>query len=196
MARGKIADNPNTKLIKETDLIKTTRKSNVKFDYKFVKMASRLMASGIRQEDLAFVMGVHPQTISRWKCKYPVFRKALEQGKEMAVSGLINTGLRAATGYEIEEATIEYEKDKDTNEWVEVKKKVVTKQRDPNSSLLMFFLTNLCPEHFRRKLEVDSRSVKLSMTGEDVKAGIQDLAGKLSQFDDIVDAEFESGDAS
>jgi len=195
MARGKIADNPNTKLPikKESDIIKTRRAKNIKFDYKFVKMASRLMASGVRQKDLAFVMGVHPQTISNWKAKYPVFRKALEDGKEMAVSGLINTGLRAATGYEIEETTTEYVKDRESGEWVEIKKRVVSKQRDPNPSLLMFFLTNLAPEQFKKRVEVDSRSMKVSLNGDDIKHGIQELAGKLSEIDvtDAVDAEFE-----
>jgi len=174
----------------ETDIIKTRRDSRVKFDYKYVKMVSRLMASGVDQKDLAFVLGVQPETISRWKSKYPTFRKAIEDGKEMAVSHLITTGLRAATGYDIEETTTEYEK-KD-NEWVEVKKKVVKKQREPASGLLMFFLTNLAPEQFKKRMEIDSKSVKVNLKGEDVAAGIQELAGKLSSMDgDIVDAEFE-----
>jgi len=43
-----------------------TRK-RVKWDYKFVKIAARLVASGHSEKDLGYVLGVRASTIAKWK---------------------------------------------------------------------------------------------------------------------------------
>ncbi|KKK64431.1 hypothetical protein LCGC14_2984290, partial [marine sediment metagenome] len=38
-----------------------------KYNYDFVEMASRMVAAGMTEKDLGFVLGVKPGTIKKWK---------------------------------------------------------------------------------------------------------------------------------
>jgi len=204
MARGKIGNNPNLQKVKvkkkDEDLLHTTRNKRVRFDYKFVKLVSRLIASGLNQKEVAWYLGVRQETISRWRKKYSLFNRAIEDGKAMAVTGLIHSGLRAACGYDYDEIQTKFvrkEGEGGETEMVEVEKKVTKKKMAPNAHLLTFFLTNLDPDNFRKRVEVDSRSVKINMSQDQVEAGIKEIAGKLAELDnnesanEIMDAEFE-----
>jgi hypothetical protein len=184
-------------LIKAKPAMKSTGKTRKRLSYdpKFIKLVSRLVAAGHDATDIAFLIGVKKGTIEQWKHRYPVFRKAWDDGKKIAGSYLVATGLKLCEGYEISEETIKSSMNKLTEEWEETEKKVVKKHIAPNAALIQFFLTKLCPEVFgTEKADQQPQQTKVL----DVAQGIQQLAGKLTQFaggmQEPVEAEFEETD--
>jgi len=155
-----------------------------KFNYDFVELACRLKAAGFSDEDLAYAFGVHHDTIRLWRHRFPEFKKACEDGKKMAVQYLVARGLRAAAGYEYEEANEKYKTvfDPKTGETkqVLVGRSVFKKYQPPDARLLMFMLSNLDPENWAKshKIEVDeNRNINIRLQGEVASDQIRRLAG-------------------
>lgn len=168
-------------------------KKGAKFDYEFVKIAARLVAAGLTESDLGYVLGVKPTTINKWKQRYEEFRLATASGssaKDVAKSHLIAVGIRSAMGYDYEEIDIvtewstnpEHDPDDEnspTHRMVEKKRTTKLRHRPPDKDLLLFFLINMG----RQTGDNDWKNVK-SIEVEQRKTIIHaDLSGHIESKD-------------
>ncbi len=182
-----------------SNAIRRKLKKGAKFDYEFVMIAARLVAAGLTESDLGYVLGVKPTTINKWKQRYEEFRLATASGssaKEVAKSHLIATGIRAAMGYDYEEMDIVEERtinpdynpdDPDSPETIMIEKKRTTKcrHRQPDKDLLLFFLINMGRQTGDndwknvKSIEVEQKKTvtNISLTGHIESDAIRKLAG-------------------
>lgn len=186
--------------------IRRKLRKGAKFNYDFVQVASRMVAAGMTEKDIGYVLGVKPTTISQWKQRYPEFKSATDSessAKKIAVAYLVANGLRSATGYDFEEVDQVFENivnpdydpdDKDCKEksTVRVLKKetVKLKHRPPDKDMLIFFLLNLSKEyHNIRSIQIDQtkKQINVSITGQLESGDIRKLAGAAFQTADSMD---------
>jgi len=158
-----------------------TRK-RVKWDYKFVKIAARLIASGHSEKDLGYVLGVRKSTIAKWKQRYPQFKAACSNGKKIAQNYLISNGLKAACGYDYDEETYELRTVEGQAEKQLVCVKKVKKHQKPDAGLLQFFLINMSDSFTNTKninITEKSKNLNIKITGQIESDMIREFAGKL-----------------
>ena len=187
-------------------VIKRKLKKGAKYNFDFVQIASRLVAAGMTEKDVGYVLGVKPTTISKWKQRYGEFKLATDSkssAKKIAVSHLVANGLRSAMGYDYEEVdqvfeTIENPAYDSTDEnckeesFIRIMKKetVKLKHRPPDKDMLFFFLINLDDEyHNVRSIQVEQtkKQVNVSITGHLESSDIRKLAGAAFKTADILD---------
>lgn len=172
---------------------------DAKFSARFLEMATRLVAAGLSEKDLAYVIGTNLTRIRYWKKHNPLFRRACEDGKEVAKVYLIAQGLKAAAGYNTLEKNIK------------IKRKVMTdgsvveyaaeeshfhKHVKPDSSLLVFMLANLSrmtkdeiPWTSQHKIELENnKSVNIKISGRIASDQITKLAGNFMP-EEFIEAE-------
>ena len=176
----------------EVKLYKSRKR--IKWDYKFVKVAARLVASGHTERDLGYVLGVRRCTISKWKQRYPQFAAACENGKAIAKNYLVSSGLKAACGYDYEEEFWEKKKTGEDAEGAPIYEmqlvKKTKKHQKPDASLLQFFLINMSDEFTNTKninVTETRRNLDVRITGEIEADTIRDFAGKLLEQADAAD---------
>lgn len=178
---GDMSQKDGEHLIEPVKPTKKTKKTRRRLSYnpQFIKMVSRLVAAGHDAADIAFLIGVKKATIEQWKHRYPVFRKAWDEGKKIAGSYLIATGLKLCEGYEIEEETLKLAWNKIEEKWENSEKKIVKKYVQPNAALIQFFLSKLCPDVFGKSEDVEQLPRKqITSTANDINK----LAGKLTEL--------------
>lgn len=173
-------------------------KKGAKFDVDFLELATRLVASGMKESEVAYFLGCTERDVKGLKRKDKMFKKACEDGKDLALSYLIAQGLRAAAGYEYEEKNVKIKrkvikvKDEDgkvTEEVLElpVEESTFTKFQPPNPNLLMFLVSNLSRQlgkdeeerwMSQHKIEVDEqKNVHIKISGDVASEQIERLAG-------------------
>jgi hypothetical protein len=171
---------------------------NAEFSPVFLDMATRMVAAGFTEGDLAYTIGCTPARIKYWKRHNPLFKKACESGKAMAKSYLV-------AGY----ATVEKN--------IKIKRKYITKDgkdvlieypaeisefhkhQAPNPGLLMFMLCNMSrqagdeiPWASTHKVEVEeNKKVTVEIKGEIASEQIDRLAGAFRP-ENIIEATFEN----
>jgi len=167
-------------------------KKGATFNYDFVNVASRLVAAGMTEKDIGYVLGVKPTTIKKWKQRYEEFKLACKDGKEVAKQYIIANGLRAATGYDYEEVDVTHERNLEGK--LEIKKKTVKLRHRPvDKDLLMFFLINLDKDfgNWRnvKSIEVEhtNRNINVDLTGQIESDTIRKLAGAAIKEADKID---------
>ena len=99
-------------------------------------------ARSLTDADIAKNIGITPQQLITWKKKYPKFRDALKEGREVVDTKVENALLKAALGYETTEYIIDGGK-----------KKAVKKQVPPNVTAMIFWLKNRKYNEWRDKRE-------------------------------------------
>jgi hypothetical protein len=170
-------------------------KKGAKYDFEFVKVASRLVAAGMSAKEVGFVLGVKPATIQQWKTRYEEFRLACGEGseaKEIAKQHLVANGLRAAMGYDYEEVDRVLERG-DDGEMVVKKETVKLKHRPVDKELLIFFLINLAKGSGEwtntKSIEIQEKkaNVNVNLTGEIESDVIRKLAGAALEQADAVE---------
>jgi len=179
----------------DDDVKKYKTRKRIKWNYDFVKIAARLVASGHTEKDLGYVLGVRPSTITTWKARYPQFKAACANGKGIARNYLVSTGLRAASGYDYEEEVWERKKTGEDEEgnatWEMQCVKRTKKHQKPDSNLLTFFLVNMDPDSFsftkHVKVDQTNKSMNLELTGQIESDTIRAFAGKLLEQVDAAD---------
>jgi hypothetical protein len=198
---------PIAELLKhETSILGERSQGNLskvtEFSPQFLDMATRLVAAGFTEQDLAYVIGCSPAKIKQWKRRYPLFKAACTNGKKVALSYLVACGLRSAAGYDTVEKNIKVRKKWTTDEngkeiLVEFPSEISEfhKHHEPNASLLMFMLCNMSrqlkeetPWASTHKIEIDETknvNIKLSRATEEQ---IGRLAGAFAP-ENIIDAE-------
>ena len=195
--------NPNSTTGK---VIRRKLQKGAKYNYDFVQIASRLVAAGMTERDIGYVLGVKPTTVSKWKQRYAEFKLATDSkssAKQIAVAHMVANGLRSATGYDFEEVdqVFEMADNPDYNEedgdCREPKRILVVKKetrklkhRAPDKDLLMFFLLNLSDEyHNVRSIQIDQtkKQINVNITGKLESSDIRKLAGAAFQTADSMD---------
>ncbi|KKN51305.1 hypothetical protein LCGC14_0624130 [marine sediment metagenome] len=164
-----------------------------------------MVAAGMTERDIGYVLGVKPTTISKWKQRYSEFKRATDSkssAKQIATSHLVANGLRSAIGYDFEEIDQVFKRIKNHNwdeenpdaseEYILVidKETRKLKHRAPDKDLLMFFLLNLSNEyHNVRSIQVEQtkKQINVSITGHLESADIRKLAGAAFKTADTLD---------
>ena len=161
--------------------IKRKLKKGAKYNFDFVQIAARLVAAGMTEKDVGYVLGVKPTTIAKWKQRYSEFKKATDNkssAKQIATSHLIASGLRSAMGFDYEEVdqvltrvkNPEWEEEnKESEEYILVVNKETRKlkHRPPDKDLLLFFLINLTDEYHNVKsiyVEQTNKNLNVNIT--------------------------------
>lgn len=174
-------------------VVRRKLKKGAKFNFDFVEIASRMVAAGMTEKDIGYVLGVKPTTVQQWKQRYPEFKSATDSkssAKKIAVAHLVANGLRSATGYDYEEADQVLVKNKETGELVLQKETRKLKHRPPDKDLLMFFLLNLSDEyHNVKSIQIDQtkKQINVNITGQLESSDIRRLAGAAFQTADALD---------
>ena len=186
--------------------IRRKLQKGAKFNYDFVQVASRLVAAGMTERDIGYVLGVKPTTVAKWKQRYPEFKKATDSdssAKKIATAYLVANGLRSAMGYDFEEVDQVFEMIKNPayDEFdakctepalIQVIKKETRKlkHRPPDKDLLMFFLLNLSNEyHNVKSIQIDQtkKQINVNITGHLESGDIRKLAGAAFKEADDMD---------
>jgi len=150
----------------------------------YSEMASRFVAAGFTIEALSYLMGVSPSTIKNWKNKYPEFKAACTEGKQNVKRRLIAKGLLESMGYDYETSKTKTIEDAEGN-LVKTETTTFKNKQPANHNLLMFILCNLDrqlgEDEWRSKhtLEVDNKTLNVTIDGEIVNDDIKRLAGKI-----------------
>jgi len=186
--------------------IKRKLQKGAKYNFDFVQIAARLVAAGMTEKDVGYVLGVKPTTISKWKQRYEEFNLATNSkssAKQIAIAHLVANGLRSAMGYDYEELDQVLEmidnpdydsEDKNCKEpkLIQVVKKETRKlkHRPPDKDLLMFFLLNLSDEYRNVKsvtIEQTKKQINVNITGQLESSDIRKLAGAAFKTADNMD---------
>lgn len=161
-------------------------------------VASRLVAAGFSEEDLGYTFGVQKWRIESWKKKYPLFRQACENGKEVEKRKLVAKGLQAAVGYEVTTSKRKITRDASGN-ITKDEETIFSNHVPENHNLLMFILCNISRQlgdndwKSKNILEVEAKSLNVQITGQLATEQIQRLAGRiLNEPIKIIDAQFEN----
>ena len=121
--------------------------------------------NGCTVDETAANMGVHRDTLFRWKRENPEIAKALERGASDFDDEVEDALMRAAIGYDYEEDVL------DKDGFVHT----VTKHQPANVTAMIFWLKNRRPGTWREKREVD------------VNASLAESQAKFSQLVEQLD---------
>jgi hypothetical protein len=196
--------------------IKRKLQKGAKYDYEYVQIASRLVAAGLTESDLGYVLGVKPTTIKKWKQRYKEFALATNNGssaKQIAKSHMLANGIRSAMGYDYEEVDIVTERcvnplydpdDPESQEYEMVEKKRTTKlkHRPPDKDLLLFFIINMDRGEGNWKnvksIEVEQKKTvtTLNLTGNIESSEIRKLAGAAMKTADDMERKTKAIEAT
>lgn len=130
-------------------------RSDAKFNLRYIDEAARMVAAGMDEKDIGFLLGVAKDTVISWKKRYPQFKTACEVGKEVAKQHAIAQLYRAAVGYEYDKTIKVYEPDGVTVKSI----KVITEHQKGEPLLMQFLLSNIDSENWkqRRKYEITEK---------------------------------------
>lgn len=201
---------PIAELLKEEVTILGERSGDrlprdAQFSPQFLEVATRLVAAGLTEKDLAYVLGTTIARIQYWKRKNPLFKKACTDGKQVAKSYLIAQGLKAAAGYNTLEKNIKIKRkvmaDGTIVEYA-AEESHFQKHVKPDGTLLMFMLCNMSrqlkdPEPWtsQHRIEVDeTKNVNIKISGKVASDQIDRLAGAFMPKE-ILEAELVDEDA-
>ncbi len=185
-------------------VIKRKIRKGAKYDMSFVQIASRLVAAGMTEREVGYVLGVKPATVKQWKQRYKEFADATNNkssAKQIAVAHLIASGLQAAMGYDYEDVDQTLKRvtnhkwdpdNPDSEEFIFIIEKETrkTKHRPPDKDLLQFFLLNLTDEYTNTKtirIDETKKNINLNITGHLESSDIRKLAGAAFKTADDMD---------
>lgn len=139
---------------------------------------------GARLSDFLKHFGIHQDTYYEWM-KKPEYSEAIKKAKAVFKSGLERDIVRSmanlAKGYEYVHTTKEYKDGK------EVKRTTKTVTVEPNVAAGIFLLTNLAPERWQNKQNMQSSSddvVRIEVSGKDSAKAIQAVEEVLGKIDE------------
>lgn len=153
----------------------------------YAETASRLVAVGFTEDDVAYALGVPKAAITNWKANLPEFKTVYKDGKRDQLKRMAAKAMLEAVGYDYETKRVETTRDADGN--IKSTKEIVfNNHQSPQPNMLLFLMCNLSSQlklddedawKSRQKMEIESKSINLTVTGELVSSQIQKLAGKL-----------------
>lgn len=184
-------------------------KKGAKFDVEFLEIATRLVAAGMKESELAYFLSCTPRQIKGLKRRDPLFKKACNDGKGLALSYLIAQALRTAAGYDYVESNTKIKrklvtrKDDDgvvTEEIIEYPAEIseFKKHQPANPQLLMFLVANMSRQLKKddtenwvsqHKIEIDeNKNVLIKISGKIASEQISHLAGAFLDHSKIIDS--------
>lgn len=132
---------------------------------------NKKIREGITESEIAKALGISVATLNNYKADHEELRKALSQNKGADVlQDLVNSGIKAATGYWVENETTTYGRDEDGNIVV----KSVTKNKvwiPANPTLHKFYVLNYGKEQglVNDPLEYELKKAKAEFEEEQAK---------------------------
>ncbi len=96
---------------------------------------------GIFDKDIAKGIGITPKTLIEWKKRYSTFASVFEVGRGITKIKLVNAIYKSATGYYVQEQTIDNKG----------RKRVVRKYIAPSVSAQIFLLKNWAQNEYKDK---------------------------------------------
>jgi len=160
--------------------------------------------SGESERNIAIRLGVSWQTFNVYKNEHPDFLDLLRHSKTKLINNLKDSLWKEAMGYDYVEDEKYIEKtpyitkikDSEGNPIIQMKEKSkvrkVTKRARSQAQLLIFALTNLCPEEFKRvdKEEINRLEEELEMKANDITdKKIKDAFNKLYNVNEDIKEE-------
>jgi hypothetical protein len=149
-----------------------------------------LVAIGCSETDIGLILGYAGKDIRSFlanrKRTDPAVKEACEMGKHLAKIIIVKSLMKVALGYEYTEID-------ETHRLLPngklgtfpVERKVKRRYAKPDVKALELLAYNLLQDDFKRKMEVENKSVNLELSGEVEKDDIRKLAGKLLELADI-----------
>jgi len=194
----KLKETPDTNSVQET--IKTEPKLDItlgemdvtsqnrekRFKNEFIEIASRLVAAGFSETELAWVFRCAPTTIKTWKARYPQFEAACEDGKRVIKRKLVAVAIREAMGYSYESSKRKIIRGAD-GVIIKDEETVFTNKTPVNPNILIFLLCNLARQlgdndwASKHTMEMADGGVSIKIEGKLEGERIATLAGKLLQ---------------
>ena len=150
---------------------------NAGWNTRYIEMAARLKAAGMSNADIALIFGFSPSTIKDWQKKHPLFKKAIEEGKDVAQKYVLAQAFRAACGYDYEECNEKFDAEGNLKE-----KSVFHKKAPPNPKLIMWLLCNMDKDNWKSEHKItvqNDKNVTVHLDGKIAGDQIQKLAGRL-----------------
>ena len=123
------------------------------------QIAEKYAKEGYLDKQIAEVIGISPETFSRWSRKHSELGEALDRGRETTNLELKQGMVRAASGYDVEETETITILDLNKNP---TSYKVVKRKRHipPSTTMQIFLAKNRMPDEFR-----DVNRQELSVSG-------------------------------
>lgn len=112
------------------------------FNYQVKRKILTLAKNGKTDAQIAEVIGIHPQTLRRWKGRFPAFVEALKESKQKADSLVEASLYRRATGYYHPEEKLFVVGGK-------IKRVEVLRHYPPDTTAAIFWLKNRQPKAWR-----------------------------------------------
>ena len=121
--------------------------NNLRYRPEAAELTRLLRRMGVKNDEIARLLGVTAEKLLRWQSQHPDFKKAMAEpaAAELAEDAL----LRRALGFKVCESSAEELVDKKSGEILEVlKRRTITKDVPPDVRALLFYLKNRCPERW------------------------------------------------
>lgn len=155
------------------------------------KICDMIREDDYTQGELAKAAGISQELFSRWKKDHPEFLAAIERAKQARRDKLLTAAKRSlmakitgSTATEVKETWITI-KDPKTGKRVKRLKESIetTKSFQPDTTAIIFALTNLDPENWKNKQTneltgKDGRDLFASMSDEELEKKIAELEAK------------------
>lgn len=122
---------------------------------------------GLSDEETAERIGISLSTLYDWKKKHKKIADALAAGRTAADTKVESSLFKRAVGYRYDEITVEEKLNPKTGETEKVSTKTVTKEMQPDTSALIFWLKNRKPDIWRDKSEQKHTGGVVIIKGED-----------------------------
>lgn len=151
-----------------------------KYDPETSPLLARYYArEGMVDEQIAAKMKIGVSTLNEWKNRYPAFKEAIKEGKDVPDAQVENTLLKRALGYEFTELSIEKSADGKT-----IRQKATVRHFPGNPVAIIFWLKNRRPDKWRDIIK-ELENVKAG--GEQYLQALMGLAAKVWQDEEVVD---------
>lgn len=162
-------------------------KSPQPYKPEYAEIASRLAAVGFTESDIAHTLDVSIVEVRRWKRNIPEFKTACKDGKRDQLRRMMAKALLEAVGYDYTTTKKEttYNEDGTVKS---IKVTEATNHQSPQPNMLLFLACNLSSQLelddaekwcSRQKMELETKTINMTITGELVGEQITKLAGKL-----------------
>lgn len=104
-----------------------------------------LSIAGLRDAEIARLLGISVSTMQAWAEKYPDFHHGWKDGKLQADAKVVGALFKKACGYT-------------TTKWKETKDGMFQEKVEypPDTAALMYWLNNRMPDQFKSRVEVDA----------------------------------------
>lgn len=132
-----------------------------KYNPKYAAIAKQLCLLGATNENLAKSFEVDPSTIATWMNKNPAFRNAIKAGRENADAQVADALFNRALGYKHKATKLQLDRNGkwQTKDYIEV--------YPPDATSALFWLKNRQPDKWREKLDIEQKTIIVTVEGDD-----------------------------